>query len=615
MKLSLLTAFSCLLAVPAMAQNNWDWTATTPTDWNDASAWAVNAGAPDNDRFVNNGGTAVISPGGSSIAPIRDIKIGAGRDGAGAPRSGTVNNAAGVHAANGWAFIGLDGGNGNYNLADTTTTGGQYTGFGMGSGSITAGRLYVGLGGGGNGVLNVNTSASMSFGEFRVGEGSNGTLNIDNGSISGAGEIWIGNGAGNTGIVRQSGGTVDSANWLAIGRDNATGHYTLSGGTLRHSGANNTIIGSIGGTGTLEQTGGNFSESNDLRLGENATGNGKYNLKGGTATVNSWTLVGWTGGGTGELNVGGGPTTATFTSGYVEIGGGAGGAGNGTLNLLTNGVVVSRVIARNTASLSAQVNFAGGTFQARETNAEFLPNLSNANTELLAGGLIVDTAGFDIATSVGFDGVGGLTKNGLGVLTLSSPSTYTGKTIINTGSIKLLPGASLSASSEVVLATSASLDGGGSSISIPATQTLKGTGTVIADVTVMGKLAPGNSIGEIDITGNLTLTSTSTAEMEFDGGAAPNADLADASGTVLYAGTLKLINLGVAPLKGTTFKFFDGTSYSGVFSTKDLPSYEASDYWQDDLLVNGSMTYIPEPSATALLGLGLLSVIGRRRRR
>ena len=47
-----------------------------------------------------------------------------------------------------------------------------------------------------------------------------------------------------------------------------------------------------------------------------------------------------------------------------------------------------------------------------------MPGLSTATVELQAGGLKVDSNSFTIATAVALDGVGGLTKDGAGSLTL-----------------------------------------------------------------------------------------------------------------------------------------------------------------------------------------------------
>jgi autotransporter-associated beta strand protein len=608
--------FAAALTAASTAKADYFWSGGTG-DWNDPLNWGPDTGPNFNgDRFVNNGGTAIIPAGGSTIAPIRDIKVAGGGG-----TTGTVNNAAGVHTANGWAFIGLDGGTGIYNLADTSGSGGTYTGMGMGSGSIAAGRLYVGLAGGGNGTLNVNTSATNSYEFIAVGDGATGTLNLDNGTLSTTGEMWFGQGGAGNATVNQSGGTISSSNWLAIGRDFSTGVYNLSGGTLAHTGANHTIIGSLSGKGTLNQSGGSFTEVNDLRLGENGGGQGTYNHTGGTATVNGWTVVGWTGSGTGTLNVGGGAGTATFSSGYVEVGGGAGGSGNGTVNLLTNGVIASRIISRNGGAISAQVNFNGGTFRATESNGEFLPGFNSTNTEVQAGGLIVDTNGFNIATSVGLDGAGGLTKTGAGTLTLNGISTYTGMTVISQGTLVLGPGASLNPSSIVDVAASAAFDGSAAGgVVIPVGQTLRGNGSTIGNTTVNGTIAPGNSIGTLTIAGDLTLAGVTSIELDPSLGQNSDEINITAPGTtVTYGGTLNVTQIGGTFALGQTFDIFDAGTFSGSFGTTNLPSLtglgDGNWYWANNLGTVGSIQILPEPTSSAFAALAGLGFLARRRRK
>src|SRR5206468_5343433 len=86
-------------------------------------------------------------------------------------------------------------------LADTSKTGGTYTGFGTGSGNLSvAGNLYIGgryFDANGVGTVNVNTTGSLTAGNLvDVSDGQNGsgngTLNLDNGTVSSGGEFWTG---------------------------------------------------------------------------------------------------------------------------------------------------------------------------------------------------------------------------------------------------------------------------------------------------------------------------------------------------------------------------------------------------------------------------------------
>ena len=66
----------------------------------------------------------------SPTATPRDFFVGNAQVTPGA--AGRVDQSAGTVSTGGgnWAFVGTRGGTGTYNLAETTTTGGTYTGFG-----------------------------------------------------------------------------------------------------------------------------------------------------------------------------------------------------------------------------------------------------------------------------------------------------------------------------------------------------------------------------------------------------------------------------------------------------------------------------------------------------
>ena len=208
---------------------------------------------------------------------------------------------------------------------------------------------------------------------------------------------------------------------------------------------------------------------------------------------------------------------------------------------------------------------------------KLVSGLGNVN---LLGPAYVSTA-FTNSIDVVIYGDGSLTKEGIGTLSLSQANTYGGGTIVNGGA-------------------------------------LGGTGTISGLITVNagGKIAPGNSIGQLN-GANLTWNSDDAqAGMSFELSATDN--------------TCDVLNLSGAFTKGAGSSFlFDftggmtGMTYTLVkFSSS--PGFSVSDFaigsglvglgGKFKLTANTLEITVPEPATLSLLVLGGLAVIGRRRR-
>jgi len=165
--------------------------------------------------------------------------------------------------------------------------------------------------------------------------------------------------------------------------------------------------------------------------GSNGSNVATVTMTGGTLTTNATHNDNWHGG----LNMapgydGGVGGTATFN------------LNGGTLNTLfvfseTGGTVAG---TKGTSTF----NFNGGTLKASNSYGAFMEGLTRANVR--NGGAIVDTNSFNVTiaqdlvhSNIGGDNAidGGLTKQGLGTLTLAGTNTFTGSIHVNAGTLSI----------------------------------------------------------------------------------------------------------------------------------------------------------------------------------
>jgi len=296
-----------------------------------------------------------------------------------------------------------------------------------------------------------------------------------------------------------------------------TNILTLAGAsTVEASAASGTIT---PGTYTVMTYGTLIGDTNNLQV-TGALANSRYNFEFDTNTVPNV-----------NLTVSGGPTAALTWSGD-------GLANVWDLHTITNWnshtekfYDLDTVTFDDTGATSPAVNLVG--------------------TLEPAGSVTVNsTSNYTFGGSGKISGSCGLTKDGIGTLTLFTTNDFTGDTTINAGTV-LVNGAF-----------------GNTAVTVNSGATFGGAGTILGPVTVQagGIFTPGASIGTFAISNNLVLNDGTTNVFEANLNTLTY-DKVIGLNKVTYGGTLSLVLSGRPVVVTDTFKLFSATTLPTAFSS------------------------------------------------
>jgi fibronectin-binding autotransporter adhesin len=224
-------------------------------------------------------------------------------------------------------------------------------------------------------------------------------------------------------------------------------------------------------------------------------------------------------------------------------------------------------------------------------------NGTSATTELdgpvvLHGGVVFNVGGTSLTITNTISGDGGVIKNGGSPLIFTSPSTYTGDTVLNSAALRLNGSADISSSSNIIINAGSTLSVTGrvdSAFTLVSGQTLKGNGVVAGFLNVGpgATVAPGvDAIGNLTVSNAVTLSGTTI--MELDEANATN-DVLTSKSSITYGGTLNLVNLGGLLSGGSSFKLFNAASYSGSFSINPPTPGPGQTWDTSQLLTSGTI--------------------------
>jgi len=216
--------------------------------------------------------------------------------------------------------------------------------------------------------------------------------------------------------------------------------YTISGGSLLVTGGANMDVGWFG-NGTLNQSGGTVTANNYLAIGRQTGSTGNYTITGGVMQqTGSGQKVTLGEQGTGTLTMSG--NAQVSSAGGIQVGFGAG-YGVGTMNLNGGTLSTVQILGSSNSASTSTVNFNGTYVQAAAgASSSFLSGVTHANVK--SGGAVIDTNGNTVyvSQSLVHSGTaaidGGLTKVGSGALVMTGINTYSGPTVISSGTLQAI---------------------------------------------------------------------------------------------------------------------------------------------------------------------------------
>ncbi len=280
------------------------------------------------------------------------------------------------------------------------------------------------------GVLNANgtSGASVVIGAF---ETASGTFSVTGGTVNAAGDVWVASAAGAAGALNVSGTVRTSAKMIVNGAGGVNVARTAGsfGSVSLNSYGSLTAAAITGGAGTsrfnfnggvLYASGSNSAFIQNFTQAYVQAGGAVLNTSGNNVTV--------------AQALQHDPSLASADGGLSKQGSGiltlsASNSFTGAVNV--NGGFIKATSITNFGAGSSIVFNGGGLI----FGAAFDPSV-RAITLNIGGGLI-DTNGYSVALSKTLSGVGGLTKLGSGVLTLSGAEAFLGGINIEAGKVVL----------------------------------------------------------------------------------------------------------------------------------------------------------------------------------
>lgn len=449
-------------------------------------------------------------------------------------------------------------------IINTTTNAPEITSAGAESGTAIIGNTATG-------ALTVSDGGTLTSTTSHIGLtfGSTGTA-----VVTGAGSSWEILGelsasyAGSGSLTVSDGGRVTSTSSSVIGFvTSGIGTALVTGAGSLWESQNHFFVGH-NGTGTLTiSSGGQVTSAELIALGYFATGVGTATVTGSGSRLESGSAFSVGALGTGTLTISDGGLVSSTGTMYIAQNAGS----TGTFNI---GAASGDAAAAAGQVTAPTIRFGGGTGTMVLNHTDGCGADGMGCSSLVGGIETAGAAGSDtgLTISSAITGTGSiLAQSGVTSFT-GDMAAFTGSTTVSDtarlfldnaygGNMTVADGGTLSANNTVAGNVTINNDG-----------LLKGNGTIGGDASINagGRVAPGNSIGTINVGGDVNFAAGSVYDVEVN--AAGQSDRIIATGDANIAGgTINILpEAGGTYAVGTTYTFLTAANINGTFDAVTL---------------------------------------------